>query len=123
MRRPLHGFHDVGEELLGEVRGKMHGLQVGLDFVEVLKSQDVVADELRNHSGEEEAQRLDALTELPGTRMREGQVKADPVDVTQEQLPQPEAHEVDEVRPIAHHAKRSLAPLGEDLDGELGRPR
>src|ERR1044071_4732696 len=73
----LHGLHDVGEEVLGEVRGEVHGLEIGFDLVEVLKSQDIVAHEVRNDSGEEEAQRLDLLTDLRGGRMRERQIEAD----------------------------------------------
>src|SRR5262245_45054903 len=120
-RLPLrpHCLHDVCEDLLAEVRCELHRGQVRFHLVEVLQPQHIVADEIGDDAGEEEAEGLDALREMRGAGMRQRQVDADPVDAAQEELAQANPHDVREIGAVSHHAQRSLAPLRKNLHGDL----
>src|SRR5215813_10842763 len=58
-----HRLRHVLEELAGEVRGKLHGGEVGLHLVEILQAQHVLAHQLGNDPREEEAERFELRAE------------------------------------------------------------
>ena len=116
-----HGLHDVGEQLLGEIRRDLGRGHVGLDLVQVLQAQDVVADEIGHDTGEEEAEPLERGAEPARAWIGQRQVQGDPVDASQAQLAQTQANDVHQVGAIGGDADHGLAPLGEDVDPHLGR--
>ena len=118
-----HRGDDVREQLRAEVRCDLHRLDVGLHVVEVLQAEHVVAIQLGDDPGEEEAQRLERRAREARSGIRQWQVEADPVDPTQTQLAQPEADELGQIAAIGRDAERGLAPGGKDLDAPPGPRR